>query len=82
MEDKNSCCDDSLTNLQEETVSEELQEQLEFDFLVNKEKNAEERLNICKQCPELKALNRCRLCGCFMGIKVRIFKSSCPAGKW
>lgn len=70
---------------QEETVElteEELLEQQEFEFLVNKETNAAKRLEICKECPSLKALNRCSECGCFMDIKTRLFFTKCPLGKW
>ena len=75
---ENNCCNEPIVEL----TDEEKEQQLEFDFLVNKETNAEQRLSICKECPELKSLNRCKLCGCFMNIKVRLYKSSCPAGKW
>ncbi len=53
------------------------------DFLLNKEKRSQERLTICKSCPELIGpLNNCRQCGCFMNIKVRIYSSRCPLDKW
>jgi len=40
------------------------------------------RIETCKACPELNALNFCRQCGCFMPAKVRIKSVSCPIGKW
>ena len=41
------------------------------------------RFNICKQCPHLfKPTNSCKKCGCFMNIKARIAKVSCPINKW
>ena len=55
----------------------------EEEFLLNKQSRAEERLTVCKQCPELIGpLNNCRQCGCFMNIKVRIYSATCPLGKW
>lgn len=55
----------------------------EIAFNVNKEQRAKERMDICRECPELFGpLNNCRQCGCFMNIKTRIFKASCPLGKW
>jgi hypothetical protein len=41
-----------------------------------------DRINTCKSCPNLNKLNMCKLCGCFMPIKVRLKGSSCPDGKW
>ena len=42
-----------------------------------------ERLNICKNCPELiKLTKQCKKCGCFMTIKTRLEDSKCPLGKW
>jgi len=40
------------------------------------------RWDICKGCPELTDLNRCKQCGCFMKVKTRIATSKCPIGKW
>lgn len=39
---------------------------------------AEERLAICKACPQLTDLNRCKECGCFMNIKTKLAMASCP----
>jgi hypothetical protein len=55
----------------------------ELDFLVNKETNSQNRLLICKTCPELiTPINVCKQCGCLMNIKTRIFSSHCPLDKW
>lgn len=55
----------------------------EEEFYANKAARSQERLDICKTCPELFGpLNNCRQCGCFMNIKVRIYSSTCPLGKW
>lgn len=43
----------------------------------------ESRISICKACPELIKLTRqCKKCGCFMNLKTKIEKASCPIGKW
>lgn len=53
------------------------------EFYLNKTQRSQERLDICRSCPELIGpLNNCRQCGCFMNIKVRIYESTCPLGKW
>ena len=69
-----SCCDQELKT----TVEIETEE----SFYLNKETRSEDRLSICKACPELGALNRCRQCGCFMNIKTRIYSAECPLGLW
>jgi hypothetical protein len=44
---------------------------------------ASERLQICKQCPELIAItNQCKKCGCFMNVKTKLDSAKCPLGKW
>lgn len=59
-----------------------------IDLLNPKTKNAseveaEERLNICKACPELIQLtSQCKKCGCFMSIKTKLESAKCPIGKW
>jgi hypothetical protein len=41
------------------------------------------RLEICKLCPELISLtNQCKKCGCFMNLKTKLEKATCPLGKW
>jgi hypothetical protein len=41
------------------------------------------RLAICHACPDFDAgQGRCRLCGCFAEVKVRVGVAGCPAGKW
>jgi hypothetical protein len=42
---------------------------------------AKERLDVCKQCPRLKA-NVCHECGCFMPMKTKLAHAECPIGKW
>jgi hypothetical protein len=43
---------------------------------------AAERLAICKTCPELETLDRCKQCGCFMQSKTKLPNANCPLGKW
>jgi tRNA(Ile2) C34 agmatinyltransferase TiaS len=44
---------------------------------------AEERLNVCKACPELiKVTGQCKKCGCFMHLKTKLEAATCPIGKW
>ena len=53
---------------------------------------AEERWEICKQCPKLlydetnpdtnKKDGRCTECGCFMNVKTHYATAECPIGKW
>ncbi len=44
---------------------------------------AKERLEICKQCPELiKLTTQCKKCGCFMESKTKLPNAECPIGKW
>lgn len=53
----------------------------ETEWLDTEMSNA--RIAICKACPELiKLTKQCRKCGCFMAIKTKIEKASCPMGKW
>ena len=56
--------------------------------LLNKDKYIEEaeankRLDICKQCPELiKLTHQCKKCGCLMNLKTKLKGATCPIGKW
>ena len=53
---------------------------------------AQERWEICKQCPKLlydetnpdtnKKDGRCTECGCFMNVKCHYATAECPIGKW
>ena len=79
MNQEESCCPNANQEL--ETIIEPMLDTEEI-FLTNKETRSQERLAICKECPELRALNNCRQCGCFMNIKTRIYSATCPLGKW
>lgn len=43
---------------------------------------AECRLNICHQCPELTESGQCRVCACFVESKTLLAPENCPLGKW
>lgn len=42
---------------------------------------AKNRAKICGEC-EHNIDNQCKLCGCFLTLKVRSSKTGCPANKW
>jgi hypothetical protein len=43
----------------------------------------ENRLNLCKKCPNLFALTgNCKLCGCFVSLKTKLKNQKCPIEKW
>ena len=44
----------------------------------------QERLRVCKQCPQSDYGKRatCRSCGCFIWLKIRFPMSECPKRKW
>jgi hypothetical protein len=46
------------------------------------DKTREERISICKSCPNLSGINICKLCGCFMPFKTWLSNQHCPDGKW
>jgi hypothetical protein len=42
-----------------------------------------ERLTVCAGCEQLRRpIYQCKLCGCFMRLKVLVPAAKCPAGKW
>jgi hypothetical protein len=59
-----------------------------WDFLNPNTQYAEEsvakdRLSICESCPELiKLTSQCKQCGCFMKLKTKLLKATCPLEKW
>lgn len=41
------------------------------------------RESVCDACPSLvPGIRLCGRCGCFVGLKAKDAKSSCPLGKW
>lgn len=58
-----------------------------WDLLLKKERTEKEirenRLNICRACPEFINLTKqCSICKCFMDQKVKLPDASCPLLKW
>lgn len=46
-------------------------------------KMAEDRLSICKVCPEFINLTyQCKKCLCVMTLKTQLQEAKCPIGKW
>lgn len=44
---------------------------------------ANNRLEICKSCPEfIKLTTQCKKCGCIMKLKTVLKHATCPIGKW
>jgi hypothetical protein len=51
------------------------------EYVLEEERN--NRLDICKACPEfVKLTTTCKQCGCFMAAKTKLAEASCPLGKW
>ena len=50
--------------------------------LVFEEEVLQKRWTACGSCEFLTKRNRCRKCGCWMGIKSRIARMKCPMGIW
>jgi len=51
--------------------------------ILDKQKRNKKRLDICKACDRYDSLfGRCKECGCFMIIKVKISRTRCPLNKW
>jgi hypothetical protein len=52
-------------------------------LLVADEKKVNMRMELCSGCKMFeKESTRCKLCGCFMNLKIRLVSSTCPVGKW
>jgi hypothetical protein len=42
-----------------------------------------DRIKKCQECENLLRLTRnCKICGCFVDLKVKVKNSECPIGKW
>lgn len=59
-----------------------------WDFLNPDTQYADEaeesmRYSMCNDCPEfIKPTSQCKQCGCFMKLKVKLKRATCPIGKW
>lgn len=52
---------------------------------MSKLKVFDQRMQICRGCPELKVKligSYCEVCGCNVKAKARLTGQSCPLGKW
>lgn len=47
----------------------------------NQKNTSNQRMQVCQNCPHFSNY-RCRVCGCFLFIKVRFLTSRCPLGLW
>ena len=56
---------------------------LDQSKIVEDKSISDNRLAICKACPELiKLTTQCKKCGCFMAGKTKLTGAACPLGKW
>ena len=71
-----------LFNLTETTASM-LKKAVTDGIIIASEEKIENRMSLCYNCIALdKEQVRCKLCGCYMKLKVRFDAAKCPAGKW
>lgn len=43
----------------------------------------EERIKVCETCTDFRSmLRQCSICNCFMDLKTKFLRSSCPIDKW
>ena len=50
-------------------------------FMVPSE-TVDKRMNICKECPHLTRMHRCRKCGCLLKLKILFTHTNCPLRRW
>lgn len=55
---------------------------MEKPYLLAPEDVAQERMRICKECPEYHKTEFCRSCGCYLPWKTKLAATSCPLKKW
>ncbi len=55
-----------------------------FKLKLATERLAQARMNSCLKCGFIRIypLKSCSICGCLLKLKTRVYKSSCPEGKW
>lgn len=46
------------------------------------EELAKDRMDVCRNCPDLGPLFQCKHCKCFMKLKTKLADAQCPLGKW
>ena len=42
----------------------------------------EERMNLCKACDNFTEKQFCKICKCYMPLKIKVRRMECPIGKW
>lgn len=50
--------------------------------LIAKKEIAQQRYNSCKECSNFTSVKLCKLCNCFMPVKVKFAMVACPIGRW
>ena len=55
---------------------------LKLNVTVAPKELSDARYAICKECPSLKNTHKCGQCGCYMPVKTKLTKATCPAKKW
>ncbi len=52
-------------------------------FVMLNEEESEQRYNICLECEEFREMTKqCKICNCFMPMKVKFEKTTCPKDYW
>ena len=52
-------------------------------FVMLNEEESEQRYNICLECEEFREMTKqCKICNCFMPMKVKFEKTECPKDYW
>ena len=44
--------------------------------------NYDTDLNTCNKCEHLNSFKACKVCNCFMPLKARLKRATCPKNKW
>ena len=66
-----------------ETAAESLKKAITAGVVIAPEEKIENRKTLCYSCNSFDTEQaRCKLCGCFMKIKVHFDGAKCPDGKW
>lgn len=68
-----------------ETATNVIKHAAETGQILAETEIAKKRKNICENCSHLTGsghAQRCKLCGCFIGLKTSLAGASCPAKKW
>ena len=70
------------SNLGKEIVNTTLSVATSGIAFVNEEEKTR-RFGFCINCPDfIPEQSRCKICGCFMQVKVKLISAKCPIGKW